>query len=133
MQILSTFPDLRPDDPQRRSLRVARSLRQFKTETEFQIPDGTEEFARWAREKEFAVNQCNPQICRVSMLDENVRHLFYFRNTVSRVRSLSGFIRFSGRTCSITTKESCADGPRHWWRGESYRDTFGAPSIRWYV
>lgn len=89
MRVLSTFPDPRLGGPQQRSLRVARGLRQFGIETDFLIPDGTDEFARRARQEDFAVYQCNlPRIRRVSMIGENVRFLLSFRKTVSRVQSV---------------------------------------------
>lgn len=89
MRVLNTFPDPRLGGPQQRSLRVARGLRQFGVETDFLIPDGTDEFARRVQEEGFAVHQCDlPRIRRISMINENVRFLLSFRNTVSRVQSI---------------------------------------------
>lgn len=89
MRVLSTFPDPRLGGPQRRSLRVARSLRDRRVETVFLVPDGTDEFARRARADDFEVHQCKlPRIRRISMVDENLRFLLTFRKTASRIQSV---------------------------------------------
>lgn len=89
MRVLSTLPDPRLGGPQRRSLQVARGLRRHGIETEFLIPDGTEEFARKAREEDFEVYRRKlSRIRRPSMVGENLRFLTGFRGIVSRVRSV---------------------------------------------
>jgi len=89
MRVLSSIPDPREGGPHRRSLAVARGLRQYDIETVFLLPAAADEFASKARKYGFTVEQKRfPRIRAPRQVGANLSFLVGFLPAVRRIRTV---------------------------------------------
>lgn len=89
MRVLSSVLDPRFGGPQKRSLSVARELREVDIETVFLIPEGDDGFARVASDEAFEIVRTPlPRIRSPTRLYDNARFLLGFRSCTKRVAAV---------------------------------------------
>lgn len=89
MRILSNAPDPRFGGPLKRSLSVARRLREYNIETVFLVPNGDDVFVERARSNGFECLRIDqPRIRSPKKVRENIQFVSKFRRCAKRIQNI---------------------------------------------